>query len=109
MGRHTSELPLSQLSDAIKFNFIANPFGIMAYSFPNISVAILANRLMAPNKLRAAALYLLVGSQCVIAGISCILLFVQCTPTESLWNPAIPATCFPPGTVSRYSYFVGCK
>ncbi|KAF7540564.1 hypothetical protein G7054_g1261 [Neopestalotiopsis clavispora] len=79
----------------------------MAYSLPNIAVAILLERLLAPNKLRTRLLYLLAATQVVIAGISCILLFVQCIPTEYLWNPTIPAKCFPVGTVSRYSYFVG--
>ncbi|KAK6206642.1 hypothetical protein LQW54_007594 [Pestalotiopsis sp. IQ-011] len=86
---------------------MANPFGIMAYSFPNISVAILLERLLAPNKLRTRLLYLLASTQVVIASISCILLFVQCIPPVHLWNPTIPAKCFPTGTVSRYSYFVG--
>ncbi|KAI1398504.1 hypothetical protein F4819DRAFT_468438 [Hypoxylon fuscum] len=107
MGRHASDLPVEQLSYAVMINFIGNPFGIMAYSFPNISVAILLERLMAPNRWRAIGLYTLTGFQCIIAGISCVLLFVQCKPSEYLWNPVIPAHCFPPGTMSRYSYFVG--
>lgn len=90
-------------------SYTANPFGIMAYSFPNISVAILLERLLAPNKLRTRFLYLLASTQVVIASISCILLFVQCIPSAHLWNPTIPAKCFPTGTVSRYSYFVGCR
>ncbi|KAI1778659.1 hypothetical protein F4818DRAFT_306297 [Hypoxylon cercidicola] len=107
MGRHASDLPVEKLGYTVMINFIGNPFGIMAYSFPNISVAILLERLMAPNKWRAIGLYTLTILQCVIAGISCVLLFVQCTPSEYLWNPIVPAHCFPPGTMSRYSYFVG--
>ncbi|ETS80241.1 hypothetical protein PFICI_07770 [Pestalotiopsis fici W106-1] len=107
MGKHAIDIPTERLSLVMKVNFIGNPFGIMAYSFPNISVAILVNHVLPPNRLRAGALYLLAISQCVIAGISCVLLFTQCTPTESLWNPTVPHTCLAAGTVSRYSYFVG--
>ncbi|KAI1633662.1 hypothetical protein F4809DRAFT_622384 [Biscogniauxia mediterranea] len=107
MGKHAWDIPPDELSYVVKINFIGNPFGIMAYSFPNISVAILLERLMAPNKLRTVGLYTLVGLQVVIAAISCVLLFTQCTPSEHLWNPAVPAECFPAGTVSEYSYFVG--
>ncbi|OTA55119.1 hypothetical protein K449DRAFT_357701 [Hypoxylon sp. EC38] len=107
MGKHAWDIPEDKLSYTVMINFIANPFGIMAYSLPNISVAILLNRLMAPNKTRAIVLYALTIFQCVVAAISCVLLFVQCTPTEFLWNPTVPATCFPPGTMSSYSYFVG--
>ncbi|OTB02432.1 hypothetical protein M426DRAFT_322709 [Hypoxylon sp. CI-4A] len=107
MGKHASDIPPDQLSYTVMINFIGNPFGIMAYSFPNISVAILLERLMAPNKWRAFGLYTLTILQSIISGISCVLLFVQCTPSEYLWNPTIPAHCFPPGLMSRYSYFVG--
>lgn len=109
MGKHARDIPASQLSDTIKFNYIANPLGIMAYSLPNISIAILLERLLAPNKLRAVFLYSVAVSQCIIAAISCILLFTQCTPTEYLWNPTMPATCISAGTLSKYSYFVGCR
>ena len=111
MGKRPENiLPPEQISTVIKVNLIGNPFGIMAYSFPNISVAILVNQLLPPNKLRAGLLYGLSISQCVIAGISCVLLFTQCLPAESLWDQTVPpTTCLPEGTVSRYSYFVGGK
>ena len=111
MGKHIVNIPPHHQSLAVKVNLIANPFGIMAYSFPNISVAILLDRLLAPNAFRSRALYLLAISQCIIAAISCVLLFVQCLPTEFLWNPdpALKPRCFPPGTMSGYSYFVGCE
>lgn len=109
MGKHAVDIPKEFLSRTIMFNYIANPPGIMAYSLPNISVTILLERLLSPNRARTIFLYVLSTSQCVIAAISCILLFVQCTPTEYLWNPTMPATCLSVGTLSRYSYFVGCK
>ncbi|KAK9788262.1 putative Integral membrane protein [Seiridium cardinale] len=107
MGKHTAELGIQRTSEVVKIFLIASPFGVMAYSFPNISVAILLQRLLAPNKLRKYLLYLLVCSQVVIAAVSCILLLVQCRPTDYLWNHTIQATCFPAKTVSKYSYLVG--
>lgn len=94
---------------AVKINLIANPFGVMAYSLPNISVAIFLDRILAPNKHRRIALYTITIAQSVIAAISLILLFTQCTPTEFLWNPTIRATCLSPSVVTGYSYFVGCE
>ncbi|KAI5921321.1 hypothetical protein F4810DRAFT_712571 [Camillea tinctor] len=107
MGKHAWDIPPDELSEVVKINYIGNPFGIMAYSFPNIAVVILLERIMVPNTSRAVGLYTLVVLQSIIAAISCILLFTQCTPTEYLWNSTIPATCFPAGTISKYSYFVG--
>lgn len=70
MGKHAGALPAKQLSKAVKVNLIANPFGIMAYSFPNVSIAILLNRLLAPNRIRTWALYSLASLQCIIAAVS---------------------------------------
>lgn len=115
MGKHAAALilekGLGQVSLAVKVNLIANPFGIMAYSFPNISVAILINRILAPNKLRSIALYVLVITQVLSAAVSCVIIFVQCIPSEFIWNPdpALNPTCMSPGVVSGYSYFVGCR
>ncbi|CAG8977286.1 hypothetical protein HYALB_00012978 [Hymenoscyphus albidus] len=109
MGKHAAALPIAQVSHAVKVNLIANPFGIMAYSFPNISVAILINRILAPNKIRSILLYFLVITQVLSAAVSCVILFVQCLPSEFIWNPdpALNPTCLAPGVVSGYSYFVG--
>lgn len=107
MGKHAVNISPDLLNLTIKVNFIANPFGIMAFSLPNISVAILLVRLLAPHAFRAWALYALAISQVVIAGVSCVLLFAQCTPVEFLWNSAVKATCFKPGAMTGYSYFVG--
>ncbi|KAL9119649.1 MAG: hypothetical protein Q9187_003797 [Circinaria calcarea] len=50
MGRHAQFLGEKRLGSTVRLNFIANPFGIMAYSFPNISVAIVLVRIVAPNR-----------------------------------------------------------
>lgn len=109
MGRHAYYLSPEQRVQATKINFIANPFGIMAYSLPNISVAIFLNRILSPNRWRKSLLYGVTIAQSVIAGISCIILFVQCRPSKSLWDPAVPSTCLPSLVITGYSYFVGCK
>lgn len=109
MGKHAKAISVEKVSQAVKVNFIANPFCIMAYSFPNVSIAISLNRLLAPSHIRCWALYSLVSLQCLIAAISCVLLFTQCTPVASLWDSTIPARCFPTGVMTGYSYFTGCK
>jgi len=109
MGRHMYYLTPEQQMKTVKINLIANPFGIMAYSLPNISVAIFLNRILVPNMWRKWLLYGITITQSVIAGISCILLFAQCTPTEFLWNPTISARCMPSSVITGYSYFVGCE
>ncbi|KAL8749078.1 MAG: hypothetical protein Q9184_006945 [Pyrenodesmia sp. 2 TL-2023] len=79
----------------------------MAYSLPNISVAIVLNRIIAPTRYLRMTIYAVAIAQSIIAAISCILLFAQCRPSEYLWNPTIAATCMPPSVITGYSYFVG--
>lgn len=109
MGKHAVNIPPERLKLAVKVNLIGNPFGIMAFSLPNISVAILLARLLAPYTIRAWMLYALTASQVAIAAVSCVLLFVQCAPAEFLWNPSVEGTCLKPGVMTGYSYFVGGK
>lgn len=107
MGKHAAYLTPYELTQAVKINFIANPFGVMAYSLPNISVAIFLNRILAPNRARKITLYTITVAQSIIAAISLIILFAQCRPTEFLWDPTIQATCLSPSVITGYSYFVG--
>lgn len=107
MGRHAYHLTVAQRVQATKLNFIANPFGIMAYSLPNISVAIFIHRILRLPRTQKWVLYSVTIAQNIIAGISCVLLFTQCSPTEFLWNPTIPAKCLSSTVLTGYSYFVG--
>lgn len=108
MGRHVYYLDPRQAIRAVKINYIANPFGIMAYSFPNISVAIFIDQILVLDRARQITLHGIAGTQVVIAAISCVLLFVQCSPAESLWNPSVkPKHCLSTQTLTAYSYFVG--
>lgn len=107
MGRHAQQLDQVKLVSTVRLNFIANPFGIMAYSLPNISVAIVLNHIIAPSRYFRLAIYVIAIAQSIIAAISCILLFAQCTPSEHLWNPTVSATCMSPSVITNYSYFVG--
>ena len=107
MGRHAYYLSSYQRIRATKLNLIANPFGIMAYSLPNVSVAIFINRILRLPRLQQWLLYSVPIAQCVIAGISCVLLFAQCVPAQFLWDPTVPAKCLSPTVITGYSYFVG--
>ena len=110
MGQQASILAKSgKLTEAIRWNYIGNPFCIMAYSFPNISVAILLERLLAPNKMRSSALHGLAGSQVLAAALSAALLFVQCSPIELNWNLHAGGTCMDADSVVGFFYFVGGK
>lgn len=81
-------------------------FNIGAFSFPNISIAILVNQLLDPNTMRTRCLFSLVILQVVLALVSVFVVFLQCKPTQRLWNPSVEGTCWNPDVFNDFSYWV---
>lgn len=81
-------------------------FNIGAFSFPNISIAILVVRLLDPWPARARALYAMVVVQVVLALVSVVIVFKQCQPTAKVWNKQLPGTCWSPDLLNDFSYFL---
>lgn len=107
LGRHVYYLDLHQRKLAMQMNIIANPFGALAYSLPNVSVAMFLNRILNLTTGQKWFIYAVAISQNVFALASSILILKQCTPFAFLWDPTIKATCLPLASVLGYSYFIG--
>ncbi|KAF1814598.1 hypothetical protein P152DRAFT_280903 [Eremomyces bilateralis CBS 781.70] len=111
LGRHTAAVIADHGADGVvltaKWQILGFPFNIGAFSFPNISIAILIVHLLDRYPLRTNLLYGMVTVQVVIALVSVVLIFVQCTPVEMLWNPNTPnAKCWDPAVFNNFNYFV---
>ena len=109
LGKHARFLDIEQLSTSIRFNIIANAFGVMAYSIPNIAVAILLNRMIVMKMVFKIALFALVISQCIFEGIASALPFAQCSFAEHVGTHIMRTRCLSTVTIMCYSSFVGCK
>ncbi|KAF3385187.1 hypothetical protein F1880_001821 [Penicillium rolfsii] len=110
LGRHAAAVVAQHGMEGYErsayWQIIAYPFNIGAFSFPNISIAILIVNLLDPNPLRARLLYAMVILQVVIAMISVFLVFFQCNPTAMLWNPTLNGKCWSPDIFNGFSYWV---
>ncbi|CAI7616447.1 unnamed protein product [Penicillium palitans] len=110
LGRHTAtvvaEYGIERYEKSAYWQIIAFPFNIGAFSFPNISIAILIVHLLDPNPLRAGLLYAMVIFQAILAMISVFIVFFQCKPTEKMWNASIEGTCWSPDVFNDFSYLV---
>ncbi|KAI1259430.1 hypothetical protein F5Y18DRAFT_296648 [Xylariaceae sp. FL1019] len=110
-GRHTAAVlaepngPRKVVRTAM-WQQLGYPFNIGAFSLPNISIAILINRLLVPNTTRELALYSLVILQVIFAVVSIFIIFLQCHPTAKLWNSALTGTCLDPSIFNGYSYWL---
>ncbi|KAJ5501177.1 hypothetical protein N7453_005994 [Penicillium expansum] len=110
LGRHTAtvvaEHGIKRYEQAAYWQIMGFPFNIGAFSFPNISIAILIVHLLDPNPLRARLLYAMVALQVILAMISVFIVFFQCKPTARLWNSSIEGTCWSPDIFNDFSYLV---
>lgn len=91
---------------AHKMLTITQAFNIGSFSFPNISIAILVANLLDPNPIRTICLYGMSILQVVFAGVSVVLVFLQCRPTEKLWNTSVAGSCWSPDILNDFSYWL---
>lgn len=102
----------AQAIKAIRINWIAQPFTIIALATGKISIAFLIMRIMGKSIWRRAFLIwaVMIGST-LFCSITIILTFVQCKPVEALWNPALvpagKAVCWPSYRQTDFSLFTG--
>ncbi|KAK0515842.1 hypothetical protein JMJ35_001876 [Cladonia borealis] len=105
--RHLFYLSPQQQLQAVKYNWISQPWGIFGFATGKISVALLILRIMGPNTIwRKWILYGCMASVLVINAIGSILTFVQCNPPRALWTPTIHAHCWNPKVQSDYAIFL---
>ena len=81
-------------------------FNIAAFSFPNISIAILIVNILDPNPWRKRLLYGMCYVQVISAMLIVVLIFCQCRPVQMMWDPSVQGTCWNPDIFNGYSYFV---
>ncbi|KAF1842234.1 uncharacterized protein K460DRAFT_358873 [Cucurbitaria berberidis CBS 394.84] len=109
-GRHTAaiaaEYGVERLFKTAKFQMLGYPFNIGAFSFPNISIAILVCQLLEPNPRRTFILYGMAILQVIFAVITMTLAFSQCRPTQKLWEKTLPGSCWNPNVLNYFSYWL---
>lgn len=112
LGRHTAAVlaepdgPERAVRIAF-YQMVGYPFNIIAFSFPNISIAILVNNLLDPNLWRTRALFTLVLLEVFFALVSVMILFLMCSPVEYLWDKSVVGgSCWSPNVMNDFSYWL---
>ncbi|KAK6210537.1 hypothetical protein LQW54_006145 [Pestalotiopsis sp. IQ-011] len=86
---------------------VGYPFNIIAFSFPNISIAILVNNLLDPNLWRTRTLFTLVLLEVFFALVSVMILFLMCSPVQYLWDKSVVSgSCWSPNVMNDFSYWL---
>jgi hypothetical protein len=107
--RHLYYLTTQQQLLAVKYNWIAQIWGIVGFATGKVSVALLIFRIVGPGwAWMRWTLHFIMVSLLLFSGIDCILTFVQCNPPRALWTPDIPHKCWDSKIQSDYAIFVAC-
>ena len=110
IGNHEAVLSLPDLVTCNLWSWIGQIVAIMALVFARIAAIVFFLSIQGPThrKLRQAV-YAVVALQGLVNTIEVVLILKQCTPTQKLWNPAIPGTCNLIKICSQVGYLQGGK
>ena len=82
----------------------------MAVVIPKLAVVILIRKIAGPTHHKATVvLFALVVLNILASIVDIVILYVQCSPAYSAWEPEVPHACWDPNILTNYSYFVGGK
>lgn len=104
-GRHYESLDAVGKLQAVKLNWISQPFTIFSCGVGKISIAFLLLRIMAKNKYREWFLYVLITLLVAINAICVAFIFAQCSPTRKLWEQSISGSCLKPYIQQDVGFF----
>ncbi|KUI67619.1 hypothetical protein VM1G_02837 [Cytospora mali] len=93
LGHHAADLTAAQFATAVKWELIGQTCNILAIGTTKSSVAFFLARLVV-QKWHKVMLYFCVATTSLVC-ISCIILmYVQCTPIQSIWDPRVTGVCY---------------
>ena len=108
-GRHLKTLEPSRSIQALKYDYIQQPFHVMSSCFGRISFALFLVEIIQKFIARKRFLYSLMALQFAVNGSTAILIMAQCRPVQALWNRKIENNCLSPRVQEYYSFFQGCR
>lgn len=109
LGRHDYSLSAEQVIEATKLNKLTVPFYVLAFSLPNLSVAIFLSSILDPPRWQKWLLFGVTGLQSLAAGVECIITYAECSSVDALWDLHLTGNCLPLSINEHYSYFLGGK
>lgn len=105
---HLTDIPTDHLSVAIKLLYIGEFFAILAVAISKTSFAVTLLRL-AVRPWHSYVIWFIIVSLNTIMLLCGIFQFVQCSPTEKLWNLDVSGACWDPRIQINFAIFAGCE
>ena len=108
-GRHLNTLEPTRSIQALKYDYLQQPFHVMSSCFGRISFALFLVEIIQKFVARKRFLYSLMALQFAVNGSTAILIMAQCRPVQALWNRKVENHCLSPRVQEYYSFFQGCR
>jgi hypothetical protein len=81
--------------------------GVMSFGLPKFAVVALLTRILNASRSHRVFLWCMTGL-CMVSLLGCIvILFAQCTPSQSQWDFSIQGKCWDRSILVHYSMFAG--
>ena len=97
LGRHADRLADKEYIFNSRTLYVEEILLILSTLFSRVSVCLFLLRIFTVNVTWRWTLFAIIALTTVTNGASAIILFLQCSPHQKLWNPSIPGTCWEPG------------
>ena len=99
-------LTTAQQLHVVKYEWIAQTFGVLGFATSKTSVALQIRRILDPNNRQTRwLLWFIICLTCTVCGIDYIFGFVQCTPPRAMWEPWVPHKCWDTSVQTGFSLF----
>ena len=109
-ARHLYYLDPHQITTAVKYNWMIQPFGIMCIAVGKLAVGFLILRLLdSRSKWRKWFLYITLTITIVTSAVCCVINFVQCSPPRALWEKVPGSSCWNPKVQTDYALAISSK
>jgi phosphoglycerol transferase MdoB-like AlkP superfamily enzyme len=109
IGRHIMYLTPYQIKEAIKFELLAQPWGIISPTLSRVSFALFLLKFAGQRKWIRWSLWSVIWIQVVANLATIIQIFAQCQHYASLWDPSVGGHCISPHVQVLFGYAQGGK
>lgn len=105
--RHVYYLTEDRIVEALKLNFILRVPVYLAYASVKASIGAFILRIIRKRqRWQELVIWATIFVTVAVNVVACIMLFLQCSPVEVVWDPRIPGGCWDPKIQTQFGIFV---
>lgn len=91
----------------MKYEFLAEPWGILSPLFARVSFVCFMLNLVGSHRKYKIILYVTNVSQIIVNGLTILLILIQCQHIETLWDHSVQGRCWSTKVQTYSGFFQG--